>query len=457
MKRPVAERATPVVGITPMEAQRLKKKWKSEQSYAWMGTVVKMLVGLTVVGFCIMRAFQPHPGQERTDVSVILLGLGNVGRAFLRQVVEGRDAHRQGFHVAIQIEAITDTSGVAVPARGIWFSDTAIHTILRLKEAGHSLREMSAATGPTQPSLLMMQAQPRPAINKAHHAQTLLVDLTSSTDTTSSLLEARGKGVPLVLANKHPITGDMAMFQTLTGVHQAGKAGSSKGAESVPSFASTQFGDPRVLGYESTVGAALPLVGTLRGLLTSLDVVESIEGAFSGTLGFILSRVQAGELMSQAIADAIRLGYAEADPREDLSGMDVARKALILARTAGWEFDMSDIKVSPMYSAELAALSKEEFLERSTELDNYFARLATDAKASGEVLRYVATVKEEAIRVGLQRVPIKSALGALNGTDNMVAFTTGRYPSPLIVQGAGAGAEVTAAGVMSDILALCIR
>ena len=150
-------------------------------------------------------------------------------------------------------------------------------------------------------------------------------------------------------------------------------------------------------------------------------------------------------------------GYTEPDPRDDLGGVDVARKALILARGLGWRLELSDVNVEPLYPTELASLSVDDFMAKLPSLDADFAKRASEAKARGEALRYAATVEDGRLNVGLVSVSSSSPLGSLEGTDNLVEYYTTWYdPSPLVVRGAGAGAGATAAGALADMVELAV-
>jgi homoserine dehydrogenase len=204
--------------------------------------------------------------------------------------------------------------------------------------------------------------------------------------------------------------------------------------------------------YESTVGAGLPVIASLRDLMAGGDEVTAIEGCMSGTLGYISSQLEQGIKFSDAVMDAFKSGYTEPDPRQDLGGLDVARKALILSRTAGFNKEMADIALEPLYPGSLENLSIQDFLQALPELDAQFQERVANANAEGQVLRYLAHVTPQAITVGLTPVPKSSALGALQGTDNYFAFHTRRYTtSPLVIAGPGAGIPVTAAGVITDL------
>ncbi len=196
------------------------------------------------------------------------------------------------------------------------------------------------------------------------------------------------------------------------------------------------------------------MIETTRALLRAADRVDVVRGVLSGTLGYLCSGLQAGRPFSALLQEAMSRGYTEPDPRVDLGGQDVARKALIVARTLGWRLEMADIQLTPWLPPDYAALPLADFLARAAELDAGFAAQVTAAAAEDRVLRYVAELAGGRITVGLQAVPTDSVLGQLRGNDNLVAFHTRYYPdSPLVLQGRGAGVDAAAAGVHSDIVA----
>ena len=190
-------------------------------------------------------------------------------------------------------------------------------------------------------------------------------------------------------------------------------------------------------------------------MLATGDQITRIDGVMSGTLGFICSQLEAGLTYSQAINEAFSAGFTEPDPRDDLSGFDVARKALILARTAGWPLEQKDLQVDPFFDTSMTQIDLEYFFQKMSSLDSSYQKRVEEARLEGKVLRYIATITPQSAKVGLKAVEKESSLGALNGPGNYFAFYSQRYQTiPLVISGPGAGIAVTAAGVFGDILEL---
>ena len=258
----------------------------------------------------------------------------------------------------------------------------------------------------------------------------VLVDVTAA-DTHAVLERALGHGWDVVLANKIPLAAPLAATDRLH------RVALEQGA--------------RIL-CEATVGAGLPVIDTIRKLTEAGDTIVRIEGCPSGTLGYLFGELCRGEAFSAAVAGAVAAGYAEPDPRVDLSGLDVARKALILGRLAGFTGDLDDVSVESLVPASMQDLSRDEFMARLPELDAAWDARIGAARAAGRLLRYRACVTRRSVAVGLVEVAPHDPLGSLSGTDNQFAFTTGRYrQQPLVITGPGAGPAVTAAGVVTDL------
>jgi homoserine dehydrogenase len=260
----------------------------------------------------------------------------------------------------------------------------------------------------------------------------VLIDVTDGDDTGEALLEAMRLGCDVVCANKKPLAGSLARFHAL-------QSGARESA--------------RLLKAEATVGAGLPVVDTLEMLLATGDRLIQAEGCLSGTLGFVMSRLEEKTPFSKAVAEAARLGYTEPDPVADLSGADVGRKAVILGRLSGLALSDEALVVSGLVDASLAGRPLPALIEALQAHDAPLAARIEKARQEGRVLRYVARVTAGRIEVGAVEVPADSPLGMLKGTDNMIVFKSERYAvRPLVVSGPGAGVDVTAMGVLGDIL-----
>jgi aspartokinase/homoserine dehydrogenase 1 len=352
-------------------------------------------------------------------MEIVLLGFGQIGRA-----LAGLLAKVERPALSLRVAAVIDRSGFIFDPEGI--TPRRLAALTAEKRKGRSLAELEdghPATAEAAVNHIARYALARP----------VLVDLTAD-DTAPALEHALTHGMDLVLANKRPLADRRAVSETL--------------------WQTARAHGRRIL-HEATVGAGLPIIDTYHKLIESGDRVDSIEGLLSGTLGYVLSEVSSGVPFSRAVRSAMKKGYTEPDPRDDLSGMDVARKALILARLLGYRDELRQSSVESLVPKWARGLTLEEFLQRLGELDAPWQRRVDAAAAEGSVLRYVALVKPDKIAVGVRAVPATSPLASIKGSDNQLVFTTARYKAnPLVITGPGAGAEVTAAGVLNDILRL---
>ena len=349
---------------------------------------------------------------------------------------DGRGLHDTQFGLTLPVLAVCDRDGAVLALdqrRTSGLDGATLLDLVRYKESGRRLAEYSLG-GP--------QNDLGAVIDIAGRHGCVVVDCTASAETAYALLFALERKYKVVLANKKPLTIDQEVYDRLT------RAGATAADELPP----RHWGRSR---WETTCGAALPVVSTLNRLIASGDSVQRIAGALSGTLGYVMTGLQAGQPFSAVVAEAHRLGYTEPDPRDDLGGLDVARKALILARGLGWRMEMNDIQVRGLYPAEMSDLTVAEFMAALPQLDADFRDRVEAAAVEGKVLRYAATIEDGRCRVGLVAVDAAGPLGRLGGTDNLVEFRTRWYdPNPLVVQGRGAGVEVTASGVLSDMIEL---
>ncbi len=340
---------------------------------------------------------------QRVDLAVF--GTGRVARAFVAMLAANRDELARTRGIALRVLSVANRSSV-------WFDEHG--------DAGDAWQE--GRPGLPRPDDLDLLDQ----IDRLRHGPCVIVDLTGS-NTTALHVAAVDRGLHVATANKIPLSG------ALTDSVRLRSARARTGAQ---------------YGFETTFGAGLPVLHTLQELIATGDRIERVSGCFSGTLGFLSTQLQDGQPLAAAVQTAAELGYTEPDPRDDLSGLDVARKALIIGRAMGLPLEPEDVKVDPF----VAGLERGLAEALAAEGEGMSARVVR-ARERGAVLRYVASVDREGARVGLVEVDASSPIGSLRGPDNILVFQTARYRDyPLVVRGPGAGAEVTAAGVLGDVL-----
>jgi aspartokinase/homoserine dehydrogenase 1 len=361
-------------------------------------------------------------GKPLKPAPMVLLGAGAVGLSLLKRILEKRDYLASNYGVSVQLRAVADSQS-AVIARGDSLSQEELHQVIVMKQKRFPLAGLSI----TQPG-----CGPVELAEKCCERGVVLVDCTASSQTGEALRRTLEIGGKIVLANKMPLTGEYSLYRELT----------------------EDLGRSR---WETTVGSLLPVISSLNRIRSSGDRVLRITGSFSGTLGFLMTSIQEGKPFGEVVRGAHALGYTEPDPRDDLNGMDVARKALILARGSGWELGLEDVEVENLVPQELEHISLQKFLEKVGELEGEFSARVEQCRRNGHALRYAATVANEGCRVGLTDVDVMSPLGRLKGNDNLAEIHTELFsPNPLVIQGRGAGVDATAAGVLSDILELVL-
>ena len=344
--------------------------------------------------------------------AVGVIGPGNVGAALLDQLRAAQPQLLGKANLDLRLRAIASSRKMLLDERGI----------------SGDWREHFAAGG----EALDLDAFTAHLVG-SHLPHLVIVDCSASPAVADRYVEWLAAGIHVVTPNKQAGAGPLQRFEAIS------EAAAASGAR---------------FRYEATVGAGLPVISTLRDLVDTGDVVLSVEGIFSGTLAWLFNKFDGSVPFSQLVTEARGLGYTEPDPRDDLSGTDVARKLVILAREAGRSMTLDDVSVESLVPVALREASVEDFMARLDEVDAGFADKLAKARASGQVLRYVARLDAEGkASVGLMALADDHAFANLRLTDNIVQFTTRRYcDNPLIVQGPGAGPEVTAAGVFADVL-----
>jgi len=355
-------------------------------------------------------------------VDVVLLGFGQIGQELAAQLANGRAPGKKAH--AARLVGVIDRQGYVFDAGGL--TPRKVAALRAAKKGGAALSDVAGGARASASEALER-------IGRHALSRPIVVDVTAG-DTGALLEQAATHGMDVVLANKKPLAAPRARAERLM------KTAAARGR--------------RVL-HEATVGAGLPVIDTYHKLVDAGDRVLEIQGCPSGTLGYLFGELSRGRAFSESLRDAMALGYTEPDPRDDLSGMDVARKALILGRLLGYRGELEDVRVESLVPEALRDVPLAEFLKRTGEMDAAWAERVGAARRRGSVLRYRATVTRRGVRVGVVEVKEGSSLASLSGTDNMFIFTTLRYrTNPLIITGPGAGAAVTAAGVLNDVLKL---
>ncbi|MFT3756442.1 MAG: bifunctional aspartate kinase/homoserine dehydrogenase I [Pseudoxanthomonas sp.] len=344
--------------------------------------------------------------------AVGVIGPGNVGAAFLDQLHAAQPKLLGKANLDLRLCAIASRKKMLLDERGV---------------RGDWRAALDAS--PTATELDRLAAH----LKNTHLPHAIIVDCSASPDVAAHYAAWLAAGIHVVTPNKQAGSGALAQY------HAIHDAAATSGAR---------------FRYEATVGAGLPVISSLRDLLDTGDELLSIEGIFSGTLAWLFNKFDGSVPFSQLVSEARAMGYTEPDPRDDLSGVDVGRKLVILAREAGRELSLEDVAIESLVPESLRGAGVDEFMTRLPEVDAAFAARLEKAKSAGKVLRYVARLDEAGkASVGLVELPADHAFAHLRLTDNIVQFTTARYrDNPLVVQGPGAGREVTAAGVFADLL-----
>jgi aspartokinase/homoserine dehydrogenase 1 len=347
-------------------------------------------------------------------LSIGLIGPGTVGRALLAQIATQIDRLRE-LKVDLRVRGITTSTRMLLEEQSVDLS----RWKERMAEAGEPL-DMKKFIDHVQADYV---------------PHTVIIDCTASAEVAGRYRDWLSRGIHIVTPNKKANSGALPYYRALQEARRA---------------AGTHY------LYEATVGAGLPVISTLRDLRGTGDDITEIEGIFSGTLAYLFNVFDGSESFSSIVRAAKAKGYTEPDPRDDLSGVDVARKLIILGREMGLTLEISDVQVEGLVPEVLTKCSVEEFMARLPESDAAMAAALGNARGKNQVLRYVGRIDAGGkATVGLMRLDAKHAFANIALTDNVVRFATRRYcDNPLIVQGPGAGPEVTAAGVFSDLLRL---
>ncbi len=350
--------------------------------------------------------------KSRQQVEIILVGCGLVGDAFLAQIQKQQN-YLAKQNIKIIVCGIVNSKGAILQENGIDIDNyknllkTNLESIS--KDKLKQFRQQSNMINP------------------------IIVDCTSSQSIAESYLDFFQAGYHIVAANKKANTLSFDYFNQLK--HTAIKSN-------------------RQFNYETNVGAGLPVIDTFRNLLRAGDKLLKFEGILSGSMSYIFGKLDEGLPLSEAVIKAKVKGFTEPDPRDDLSGMDIARKVLIIAREAGFALELSDVKIDSLLTEELINCeSIDAFMKLLPSIDLNIENLNQQAQAENSVLRYIGTVSENECIVKIEKVPVSSALYSVKDGENAISFYSQYYnPIPMVLRGYGAGADVTAAGIFSDVM-----
>jgi len=348
-------------------------------------------------------------------LSVFLVGCGLIGSTLLKQIEKHKQHLRSARSLEISIVGIANSRNMVFNPDGI--------------APGKYKELLSDSQEKMDPEKFIQR------MKELNLPQSIFLDCTSSEDIVTHYAEILESSISIVTPNKIANSGKLSNYKKLREI--------------------ARHRNVRFL-YETNVGAGLPVINTLTDLLTSGDRIIRIEAVLSGTLSFIFNTFKEGTKFSEIVREAMHRGYTEPDPRVDLSGKDVARKLLILARETGLDIEMKDIQIEQILPPSCQkAKSVQEFLNELEKNNSVFAKRRDKAMKSDKVLRFIASLSNGKAKISLQEVDAMHPFYNLSGSDNIISFTTERYHDrPLVVKGPGAGAEVTAAGVFAEIISV---
>ncbi|GAA4362664.1 bifunctional aspartate kinase/homoserine dehydrogenase I [Kangiella marina] len=349
--------------------------------------------------------------DRKRQVDLFILGCGNVGKELIRQI-QSQKPYLSSKGISANVRLIANSK---------FYCDDTHHEL----EHWQPLLEQSQQ--------VLSHDKLEQLLQSGRYVNPTIVDCTCSEEVSANYADYLDMGFNLVTANKKANSSDMQHYRNIR------------------QSASRRF---RHFFYETNVGAGLPILKTLDSLLCSGDRVHDISGILSGSLSYILGLVEDGMPMSQAVEQAKQQGFTEPDPRDDLSGMDVARKILILARELGAELNIDDIQLDSLLPSDFDGSGAiDEFMQSLTDVDDHFQTLFEKARSKNATLKYVASFKDGKLAVGLQQVAAEHPLYSIKGGENAIAVYSDYYsPIPFVIKGYGAGASVTASGIFSDIL-----
>ena len=348
-------------------------------------------------------------------LSIGLVGCGTVGGTLLEQLHRQVDRLQQEFNLDLRVRSIARSKNMLLAERRV------------------DLGNWQEAVGASETDIDFDVFESH--VHADHLPHAVIIDCTADQAVADRYAGWLERGIHIVTPNKKAFSGAQSRYKALAD--------------------SARKGNTHYL-YETTVCAALPVIRTIRDLVDTGDKVRSLHGILSGTLAYLFNVYDGSVPFSEILVEAKNSGFTEPDPRDDLSGMDVARKLTILARELGQSIEIGDFPVQNLIAEDLRGLEVDEFLRELPRYDDAMLALYKEAQDEGQTLRYVARLTEQGeASVGLEKVAADAPFSNISSTDNIVQFATDRYAAnPLVIQGPGAGPEVTAGGVFGDLLRL---
>ncbi len=368
----------------------------------------------------------------KKQINIFVAGVGTVGSRLIEQIRQQYQHISDDMRLNLRVVGLSNTRNMMIDADGINLSDDWKSTF-----AGGTRTPSSASAGHRTDAITEGCVSARSdlfaqSVLDLNLRNSIFVDITASPDVVGTYPKLLEKSVSVIACNKIAASSGYEKYKRLKALARE--------------YNSNFF-------FETNVGAGLPVINTLNDLLRSGDRVRRIEAVLSGTLNFVFNNYDGSRKFADVVRQAQDEGYTEPDPRLDLSGTDVARKILILAREAGYKMELNDIANDPFLPESCLAGSVADFYAEMDRHDEHFRKILESAKSKGLSLKYIAIFENEKASVGLQEIGHDHNFANLSGKDNAVLFYTNRYAEqPLVIKGAGAGAEVTAAGVFADII-----
>jgi aspartokinase/homoserine dehydrogenase 1 len=351
--------------------------------------------------------------EENTkQLNLFVMGVGNVGEKFIEQINQQKKFLKENLKINVRVVAVSNSRKMHFDEEGIYLKEWK-----SLLENGESANKEAFISN----------------VKALNLRNSIFVDITANESVSQTYNQYLQQNIAVVTCNKIACSSAYENYSSLKQL-------------------SRKFNAPFL--FETNVGAGLPIIDTLKHLIASGDKVNKIQAVLSGSLNFIFNNFDENTSFHDVVKEAGVQGFTEPDPKIDLSGVDVARKILILIRESGYQFDIEDISnKSFMPVACLETTNNEDFFKSLISNASHFDNLLKEAKAKDCRLKYVATFENGKASVGLEFIPKESPFYNLEGKDNIVQFYTDRYvDQPLLIKGAGAGAAVTASGIFADVI-----